>query len=387
MKRLLAALILGLSLTAGIRPSNSPIRTQPIYRIWEIGDLHYSTALGSQWKGSMRLRKMIYLSNERNVDAWIVDGDWAINQDLSPTDTLLHLTTSAADTVHWLMNDSLKAEVFPIVGNHEWSAADTASGRIYNKYTNRWPDFFRPYVSDSNRGARWWGRRVGSSNVVIFALQNIRDTTGAAANYYENNNPTDQGALYSYDFDGISDSTSAQRVDLKNFVQGTVQPGDVVFIVQHRAVYRIVDITPLRQNQERVWTNANESQILWLDRNLRKPYILIEADTHQNMGFKLPHRKHYVFSACMQPRDDDAVARGKWASLIEWVANANICTSNAVLDDSLGATSNLQPALSWNTFIEFEIQGNKITARCWLVQYGSNSINPSAVVDSVVWYQ
>lgn len=372
-------MIASLAFTGGVslNPGNTDGSST---KVLMVSDLHWGVVVGGREYGVQRLKKIITWSNANGIDAWVVSGDWASMPSGIPTDATALLRRDSI-VVH--LTDTLSCPVYPVVGNHEYTAADTGDGSLYNNFTDRFPAFFNKFTDSNNRGSRWWGRRIGNSNVVIFAFWNIR---GSPAGDYNENNPANGDGLAIDDFDGISDSTSAQRQDLRLFIENHVRFGDWVIAAQHRAMHGLASIST-RPDQEGAEVDADSSQVKWLDDNLGRNYVLLEADLHETKLLDL-HGKHYTFSATGEPRGIDAAKLSTWSSEVKLFSMSDTSWSGltgSTLVDSLGVDSELFGAEESGLFWVIEFIQRSATARLYLVQYPDT--DPVTLLDTFTFRQ
>lgn len=361
-------------LTGGVRQDRSTSKDSSGYKLVYIGCIHFGTATGDGVLGSNRFGKMVDEWNaDSDINAVVLGGDFWTNG--APSN----------DSLYYHLN-RINADVFPVVGNHEWAAADTGSGNLYDSFIAKirgGGGFFEPYTDTDRRGKRWYFTRLHKNgvptNVVLLALNNVRDVTSGSRHYFVNN-PKDGSGIDDDDFDGIADSTSAQRVEMKEWVQQFVEPDDVVFVAQHRATLNFAESSGIRPAQEDIRTDANLSQIVWLEDNLARPFVVLEQDTHENKGmYRL--QDHYTFSASMIVRPGIRDSLSTWSSYLMWGSYQDTAFSNlanSVLVDSMGTDGDNvdhegdghggSGRLGWNMYLEFTVRGLEVDVENYLVQ-------------------
>lgn len=372
---LILALFVVVSTTAGFRPKTfkrSDYATSG-FKIVNLGDPHFGLTVGDNDYGMERAEKVRdYVNADDSVAVVILTGDmtWANEAN---RDTLLSWITS------------IKKPILPIVGNWEWSADDTGTGKLYDAYTSHWPTLYAPYRNTNQRGKRWGGMRLewkGSpTNCLIVWAQNNRDTTGVSGNYRPNN-PNNSSGLSNTDFDGISDSTSTQRQDIQNFLRRNYAAGDWVVLVWHRASRGICDNTIRPTSLEDVYGDADKSLITWLDSFVDGNFIVIEGDQHQNTIFDA-YRSHYVLAACMMARNADRTRLARWSSSLLAMAMNDTCyPETGTVADSIGVDGQTQDLDGpttwryWNTINEIVPNGTSASLRLVLFQSGPDATCP-----------
>lgn len=371
MTRWFLFLFIGLiSLTSGITPGGGNRALRGGAKILLIGDIHYRNPVGGGDNGVERFKQIITWSNANGIDAWISSGDFT---SWGPTDSTVRL--AKRDTVTWYLQDTLNCPVYPVPGNHEWTQADTGNGGLYNNFTKRWPEYFSKFIDTNNRGSRWYGRRVANANIHVFVSQNNRECW--AGNCYEPNNVWNGDGIAVDDFDGVSDSTSQQREDLKWYVQNRMEWGDWLILAQHRAAHGLVTIS-IRPDQEGIHVDADSSQLMWSEANYSNAWnsniIYIEADTHQNS--LVVHGNHVSFATCGDPRPKNTTLLADWTSELKMLAisdSAFSTQSGSVLVDTLGAQLEEKTDTEWGVFWVLNFEQRVCTAELYMVQYPLDS--------------
>ena len=374
--------------TAGIRAPRGGAEsntTSPV-RVWYISDMHWGGVVTGGFGARQRIRQMVSFSNARGVDAWIFGGDWQWD----------YTGDEMKDSSLWVMRDSLVAPLYVTLGNHDFDYPDTGTVRIYNDYTQYWPDQFTQATSNTDRGSRWYGRRIRSlagarTNVHVISVNNTRNTPGQP-DYYGVVNPTAAGvSVYPYDFDGISDSTSVQRRDIAGYARENVEWCDWVILSQHRTAHGGVDIS-IRPNQEGIFTDADSSQVLHLESILSpKRFILAEADQHENKVLDL-YRTHYTLSACTMPRTFGGDAVTNWdgrAFMFAYYDSAYASQAWSAVVDSIGADGQNYDTdgnpgtitTRYSIIQEIEFSGRTAVVRPWLF----HDFYEPAALDSIVF--
>ena len=352
MWKLAAFVLLALVLTAGVRPTANRTETGTGYSIVFLSDCHGDGPIGGNANERQRLRRMVA---EINADASIVGvvvaGDFATGG-WDVTDTT---NTSMIDIL-----DGLNCPWYPAVGNHDWAAADTATGHLYDDFIGYCPPAtLSEYIGTGHRGRRWYsatptlnGYPVTAS---IFALNNNRvDTTfsGSGDGYYRNN-PRDGSGVAVDDFDGISDSTSTQRVDLKRWLRG-LSADALPILVQHRSYSGITSGPDAGRPDQEGRGNADSCQVTWVDDNWDGLFLVFDGDEHavkaQDMG------TFVVFSASNAKRSVDTTRLADWSSETLMFALSDTAwtdTPGVAMADSIGDDADVQPNLG--TFGSYQV--------------------------------
>ncbi len=374
MRVVLAALAL-LTLTGGVRKTPSvAVESGPTW--YFLGDTHFGTPTGDGVLGRDRLRKVVALINaDPQARFLVIGGD--MEYDGGTTDDF-------RDSLTVLLNETLQVPCFPVVGNHDETDGDTTPN-LFDHLINRFPGMFASYESASQRGRRWWHQyHPGGAPVSLFAVQNNRTN---AAGDYDTENPATGGVAVD-DFDGISDSTSTQRADLKTAMLG-LGYNDWPIVAGHRTAHGMADVS-LRPDIEGINSgDADSSYVEWMDTRLDgRKWILLEADQHENKALS-QIGNHYTFSACMRSRDTDPDKFALWSSYITSFAmqDTSISSAGGALD-SLGVNGDGQDHEGdagtgfngWNILWKFEhISAGRIKARMLLIQ----NFDATAAIDSV----
>jgi hypothetical protein len=169
------------------------------------------------------------------VDLLIDGGDWG-------EQSLVDNSNGATDSLTAILA-RFSGTYLPIMGNWEAIAADTVLQRNpYQSAQDRFPAVFG--------GRNYWKR--DHKNVRVIALQNVANVDVGASTDYRINNPTTYaaptGGITGIDWDGITVTTSPQRVALA----GWTEPADVgsrwVIVVSHRMIYGTEVGNPTRHN-------------------------------------------------------------------------------------------------------------------------------------------
>lgn len=377
LARTLLLVFLGVAFatTAGFRPKvyKRSEYTTSGFKIVSVGDLHFGTLTGDGAFGMERAEKIRdWLNGQDSVALAIFTGDHAWGNNSANRDSLLSYARSVNVPSLW------------IVGNWEWDEADTGTGFIYNNFTDNF-NYYTPYRSATKRGQRWGGFRVQHQGVptnclVVFA-QNNRDTTAASRNYYVNN-PKDGSGIDDDDFDGISDSTSAQRQDIQNFLRNNYVAGDWVILVWHRATKGICNLAIRPQSLEGWTSNADESLVRWIDGFVTGRFVVIEADQHQNTIFG-PWMNHYTVATCMYARQADRTRMAALSSYVLAAAMRDTCyPTTGTIADSIGVDGQNQDLDGlagwgyWNMVADMAVSGTTINTALWLFQSGTDATTP-----------
>lgn len=370
LRRLLVPVLLSAACLQGAFPvTKDSASTKVLF----LGDIHWRRPVGGRDKGAARLLKVVRWSNEHDVDYWILGGDYMRTW----TDPAVE------DSVTWIFADSILAPVYPIVGNWDYSEDDSSTGFLYENFTGRWPRLYRPYVDPGRRGSRWFGRRLGRSNICLFGFNNIRQSP--VGDYYVNN-PKDGSGVQPDDFDGISDSTSIQRTSFARFLEQTVEPDDWVVLAMHRTERGLAFID-VRPDQEGVLVDADSSQIVYAEEHLGRNFIVMENDLHEDKVVRLT-AGHYTISFCAEPRAIDSSKLAVWGDRVEIMALADtaytapdITRSDGTvptLVDSLGSQSDRLGFESWGLFGVAEFMGRNALLRVYLVRSDVDTITEVA---------
>lgn len=173
-----------------------------------------------------QLGKFIDSMNVAGIDFMILGGDWA--EDIFP-----EVTAGRAN------QDSFEAKlaaanftIYPVIGNHETSqgtdlTADTTAGTPFRAAENRWGTYF-------NSAQRWYYK--DHKNIRFIALQNCANVDTGATSDYILLNPFNSYGFKRNDYDGITDATSPQRIDLASYLGGR-DKSHWVITAAHRAIY------------------------------------------------------------------------------------------------------------------------------------------------------
>lgn len=370
--RLILLAFVALLLTGGVRVATPPA-THTGHTWYYMGDTHFGAVVGDGVLGRNRLRKIV---TEINADTearfLIVGGDMEYD----------HTTTEMQDSLTVLLTQTLNVPVFPVIGNHDETLNDT-SPNLFDHMVNRYPGMFASWQSNTNRGRRWFHQyRPAGVPVSIFGLQTNRNN---ADDNYLTENPATGYEVSADDFDGISDSTSTQRRDLKTAMAG-LGYYDWPIVGSHRTAHGIIPLSIGRPDIEGINSgDADSSFVEWMDTRLDgRNWILLEADAHENKAFTLINN-HYTFSACMSVRGYDFTRYTTWSSYVHSLAmgDTSYSATTAGALDSLGVDGSDQDyglQQGWNILWKFKHTGpGTMTAYMLLIQ----NFDATAVIDSM----
>lgn len=398
MRRAAALLMLAAAWTAwagvGIRSSAPPERNVEPFSIYYISDVHYSIPVGGSVYGTEMFRDMIdVIKADADAAGLIMGGDCPYLE----LENNAVFTEAVKDSFYALVVDTLKANgkmVFPTIGNHDETFGEHGTGHIFDAFGAEFDDaprgpFYRPYVSQDDRGRRWYGIRIPyagkETNLLLFSVNNVAndpaDTTG-----YRYENPI--GASFQdEDFDGIKNSTSPQRVDLLDYVQSHRGPGDWVLVTGHRSIHRISNAS-IRPELE--GAKADSGYVKALDDEIPTHWVVLQGDTHYNSVLSPittgSGRGHYSIDSAMKPRATDSSLFAALADNIQFANGYNpgsgtaqnpdtVYCGGCALEDSLSVTGDSVPEASapnvgYSILWRLDVRGPEIDAVALFFVYG-----------------
>lgn len=154
-------------------------------------------------------------------DLLVIGGDW--------TEDGWAFSPERGDTVMAIVS-RMRTPVYWVLGNHEALPSDTLQARNpYFTAINRFPALFQ--------GHNYWARDVGPFRLVALQTNANYQVSDPNLDYRVNNpaNYTQAGGIQGFDWDGISNPASPQRLFLHQ--QTTSLGGRIPLIFGHRAVY------------------------------------------------------------------------------------------------------------------------------------------------------
>lgn len=180
--------------------------------------------VGNSVRNDFQLGAVIDTLNDLSVPVMVIGGDWAED---------VFIANNAANI------DSFEAKlgrfrgiILPCLGNHEASAQDTILG-LDPYYTSK------KRFASKFQGKNWY--KYDYRNVRFIALQNSANYNIGAGSDYRVNNPTTYaapaGGVTGYDYDGITVTSSPQRVDLALWTKRTSVGSRWVIPIFHRGIY------------------------------------------------------------------------------------------------------------------------------------------------------
>jgi len=184
-----------------------------------IGCPHWNWNLGGTTvRNSIMLAAVIDTLNDLGAKFLLMDGD--IAEDLFQPNTNANLDSFLVQT------GRANFEIWPVLGNHEAYAADTANGGSpYASATSRWSAFFGNadyYVKDY-------------LNIRLIVTQNNADIDTSSSADYRVNNPFGSGYEPGIDFDGIRTAASPQRQFISQ--KASSAGSRILLLAGHRAIY------------------------------------------------------------------------------------------------------------------------------------------------------
>lgn len=398
MNRLAAITLLLASWVAwagvGIRSSAPPERNAEPFSLYYISDVHYSIPVGGSVYGTEMFRDMIdVIKADADAAGLIMGGDCPYLELENNT----VFTEAVKDSFYALVVDTLKANgkaIFPTIGNHDETWGEHGTGNIFDAFGAEFDNaprgpFYRPYVSQDDRGRRWYGVRVPyagkETNVLLFSVNNVANNEADTTDYrYEN----PLGASFQdEDFDGIKNSTSPQRQDLLGFVQAHRQNGDWVMVTGHRSIHKLSTIT---DRPEIAGVKADSGYVKALDGEIPTRWLVLQGDTHYNALLDPittgSGRGHYTLDSAMKPRDTDSALFTALADKIVFAngyrpgsgtvqnADTTYC-GGCALEDSIGVTSDSAPTASapnvgYSILWRLDVRGPEIDVVALYFVYG-----------------
>lgn len=211
--RLLALFILLLipanAEAGGIRRGGAPNNTGIAYpwRFAYVTDTHLAWPFGgTSPRTTYQMRQMIDTLNTIGVDFMVWGGDWA--------EDVFYVNAAGNYDSLLVLKSLARFPWWPVIGNHEALPSDTLQ-RINPYATAQAIPAVSGYLDASRYYSRSW------KNVTFVALQ-TNCAYAKLSDDYRVNNPTTYavptGGLTGYDYDGITVTTSPQRVFLRNLL-------------------------------------------------------------------------------------------------------------------------------------------------------------------------
>lgn len=210
----------------GIRFPRRIVRVSDIHIRWAFGG--GLPALGDTLYNSYQLAAFVDTVNAMaqdaiGVDAVCIGGDWA-------WDIMLANSRAGRDSFDAIIG-RLTPPVLAIDGNHEVDAADTLAHRSpAESATQRFAALFG--------GKRWYSFDLPAAE--YFTVNNNANVDISSTTDYRMNNPTTydppSGGIRGVDFDGITVTSSPQRVALRSWLRNR-DKSKWAIIEGHRAIY------------------------------------------------------------------------------------------------------------------------------------------------------